>query len=91
MGNYILDLIIDPLRLKAIQRICKGYKPTVPVKFVVNELAFDEPLLGLDFLKKLGGIIEQQKTEEGTMEFYLNTKDTVIDTSAIFNQENLLL
>lgn len=90
MGNYILDLIIDSLRLKAMQRICRGYKPNVSAEFVINELAFEDSLLGLEFLKKIGGILEEIKTEECTGTF-LNTKDTVIDSSAIFTQEKLLL
>jgi hypothetical protein len=90
MGNYILDLMIDTLRLKAMQRICRGYKPNVTAAFVTNELAFEDSELGLEFLKKIGGIIEEQKAGEETI-IFLNTKDTVIDSTAIFTQENLLL
>ena len=38
LGNCILDLMIDARRLHALQRICRGYKPTVPVDFVLAAL-----------------------------------------------------
>jgi hypothetical protein len=85
MGNYILDLMIDNYRLQSLQRICRGYKPQVPVDFVIQELAFDDKTIGLEFLKKAGCIII---LENGMRE--INTKDTVVDFTSL-SSENLLL
>ena len=111
MGVYILDLLVDNLRLQALQRICKGkfshthscsprfkcpnfnplhpftgYKPQVEVSFVTEELAFDGVDSCLEFLKKAGCVISGDSKE-----YQLNTKDSVIDPSAIITKEKLLL
>lgn len=62
MGNYVLDLMIDTWRIQALQRIVKAYKPSVSAEFVVNELAFAEEQEGLDFLRKVGCILEAPAT-----------------------------
>lgn len=41
MGSCIMDLMLDSMRIKALLRMNKGYKPNVDVHFVLKELAFD--------------------------------------------------
>lgn len=41
MGACILDLMIDHVRVQALHRMNKGYKPSLEVVFVLQELAFD--------------------------------------------------
>eukprot|EP01036_Dinobryon_divergens_P026037 gene26037-34639_t len=86
MGIYIMDLLVDNLRLQALQRICKGYKPQVEVSFVTGALAFDGEDVCLEFLKKAGCVVTGDSKE-----YQLNTKDSVIDSSAIITKEKLLL
>lgn len=108
MGNYILDSMIDSIRLKALQRMCKGYKPSVPLDFVLDQLAFDDKDIALEFLQRLGCVVTTQPSEREstsstadltsaasasseTAVLVINTKDSVLDASAIFTQEKLLL
>lgn len=62
MGAYILDLMVDTMRVQALQKMCRAYRPE-PLKllFVLSELAFDdtvsEHIIGIEFLRKVGCII----------------------------------
>ena len=63
MGTYILDLMVDTMRVQALQKMCRAYRPE-PLKllFVLSELAFDddtdsEHIIGIEFLRKVGCII----------------------------------
>jgi hypothetical protein len=90
MGTCILDLTIDTMRLKTLQKMLKAYRPVgVSLSFVLEELGFEDHAIGADFMKKLACIIPE-KTGEGAERVW-NTKETNIDTSAIFNEEKLLL
>lgn len=94
-----MDLMIDNLRLKALQRMLKAYRPgTVPLSFVCEELAFDEVEVGREFLVRLGCSIVEKTASEGTAEevatkkeWLWNTKDSSIDPQAIYTEEKLLL
>lgn len=92
MGIYILDLIADSQRVYSLQRICKGYKPNVPVDFIVTQLGFDDKEVGKAFLTKVGCVLVPNP--EGVEEFgelAIDTKESVIDLSKLFTQEKLLL
>lgn len=88
MGAYILDLMLDNWRVLALQKMCRGYKPEVTASFVVSELAFSEQSIGLDFMRKVGCILSEDKT---TGELMWNTKDSTVDLSALLTQAKLLL
>lgn len=95
LGNYILDLMIDNRRLLSLQKIVRSYKPSVPVGFVSSLLNFDNEEEGKDFIVKAGCVIEEI-TEINTLgialvQLEINTKDSVVDTSLVLNQEKLLL
>ena len=99
---YILDAMLAGVRLKALQRMWKTYKLNVSAEFVLQEIGFgkcyEDKLIGLEFIKSLGcvvkdaeGITEKAWTEEEMKALIWNTKETSIDSSAIYNNENLLL
>ncbi len=94
IGFYILDLIIDSIRLKALQRYSKAYRPSVSAAFIVDELGFEEFEEGALFMKKLGCIVNETADSEeadSRNRWTWNTKDSVIDPNALFTEENLLL
>ena len=101
MGVCILDLMIDNIRLKALQRMLKAYRPgNIAVTFVSEELAFEEEGLVMDFMKRLGCIfVEKPSAAESvseqekptSTEWLWNTKDSSIDPAALYTQDKLLL
>jgi hypothetical protein len=90
LGIFIMDLMLDTRRLQALKTICRGYKPAVSVDFVVSELVFDSTEEGEEFLERAGCVLVQGGTEGGAGK-EINTKDTVIDTAAVFTQDKLLM
>ncbi|KAF2864373.1 hypothetical protein K470DRAFT_279633 [Piedraia hortae CBS 480.64] len=38
---YLLDMVIERERLSAMAAICRSYKPSISIRFLANELAFD--------------------------------------------------
>jgi hypothetical protein len=88
MGAYILDLMVDNYRAQSLQRMWKSYKPDVAVAFVLGQLAFEDAAIGIDFMRRIGCVVEKDKT---TGEFVWNTKDSVVDVSALQTQAKLLL
>ena len=90
MGTYILDKIVDTYRLHALTKMRRGYQPTLPMLFVLEELAFDtrkeDRQIGIDFLKKAGCKIKDENEENSEW----NTKDSVISYDAVINDAKLL-
>jgi hypothetical protein len=92
IGNYIMDLMMDNLRLQAISKICKAYKPSISLDFVINELGFDSTEEGENFLEKAGCLIINSSGDPKELpERLINTKDTVINAAGVFTQDKLLL
>ena len=56
------------------------------MSFVTGALAFDGEDVCLEFLKKAGCVVTGDSKE-----YQLNTKDSIIDSSAIITKEKLLL
>jgi hypothetical protein len=95
LGNYILDLMIDNRRLLSLQKIVRSYKPSVPIGFVSAVLNFDTEEEGREFIIKAGCVLENI-TEINSLgialnQLEINTKDSIVDTSLVLNQEKLLL
>jgi hypothetical protein len=86
MGTYILDLMVENLRAATLVKICKVYKPTVEADFVLKELAFTDKQIGLEFMQKVGCKIEKDRER-----WVWNTKDSVVDVSALVTETKLLL
>eukprot|EP01040_Poterioochromonas_malhamensis_P000685 gene685-732_t len=108
MGVCILDLMLESMRVKFLQRMLKAYRPmTVSVSFVLEELAFEEEVIGMDFLKRLGCVLQEKvaavaETGESSSDakedpsstkkdWIWNTKDSSIDPSALVTEQKLLL
>lgn len=90
MGNYILDLMIDNYRLQSLQKIVKAYKPSVPLDFVLSQLAFEEQDVAMELMRKVGCVFVET-ADGGSKVWELSTKDSVVDMAAHFTQEKLLL
>jgi SAC3 family protein LENG8/THP3 len=87
MGAYILDHMLDGLRLQVLFRMCKAYKPHIPTSWLVEELGFDDTIIGESFLIKAGCVLSEQE-ESGKI---VLTAESVIDPSAVLTQDKLLL
>jgi hypothetical protein len=103
-GMFIIDLMKNQWRINALTKIIKGYRPSVSVVFVVKELVFGSLVEGVSFLVKAGCIflnidgdeIETRCDETGALNLEvlperIDCKKTVVDTSVVFNDDNLLL
>jgi SAC3 family protein LENG8/THP3 len=88
LGNCILDIMLNAMRLRAMQRICKAYAPTIPVIYVMQELSFDTAEETEEFLRKLNCVIEKDETSD---ELMIQTKKTDLRTTAVFSEGNSLL
>ena len=74
MSDYLMDKIVPSVRMNALQRMCKAYRPSVPTQFVLKELGFDtanksEVRGGRSWMESCGCIFEGDN---------MNTKDTVL-------------
>jgi len=87
MGNYIIDLMMDNVRLQMLMRMCKAYKPSISLDFLVNELSFESDEIGESFLVKAGCVIVSDESGERVV----STKDSVINAAGVFTQDKLLL
>ncbi|KAL3758053.1 hypothetical protein ACHAWU_002986 [Discostella pseudostelligera] len=87
MGNYLMDKLIPSVRQGALQRICKAYRPSVSVSFVLQELGFD---------------IKRKKEVKGAMTWMTNcgcifedgmllTKDTTLKVGESVGGKNSLI
>jgi SAC3/GANP family len=67
---YLLDRIVAPMRLEALLRICKGYRPTtVPVDFVLEEIGFnDDHNSGRTWLRDHGCVLSEDNLQLITKE-----------------------
>ncbi len=91
LGKHILNNMVDDMRLKALQRMAKAYRPTIEVDFVVQEIGFDKLVKGKAFIQHLGcKLLDAEGAPAGENRLW-NTKDSVIDPGALFTQEKLLL
>jgi len=54
MSAYIMDMMLDKIRIKAVQRIVKAYKPSIATNFVESSLAFDSTEECVQFLQVIG-------------------------------------
>ena len=86
MGFYILDLMINTLRLQTLQKICKSYQPNLSINYLMNELAFHNENQTKKFLLKSGCIINEIiNNENNQKEYYIITKESIIDMSMDFD------
>ncbi len=78
--------MLDNIRLLALHKICKGFKPVIELSFVSSELGFEGNDEATNFLVKVGCIIVDSEDTR-----CINTTDTVIDATGVHTQDKLLL
>ncbi|CAM9892067.1 unnamed protein product [Chrysoparadoxa australica] len=54
LGGLVMEPLMDTLRVKALQRIVKAYKPSLPTAFALSELELPVDSSGIDFLVRVG-------------------------------------
>ncbi|KAF2395747.1 hypothetical protein EJ06DRAFT_262292 [Trichodelitschia bisporula] len=54
MGAYLMDMFVGRERLAALANICKAYKTSVPLNFIVNQLGFDSSQEAYEFMVAIG-------------------------------------
>ncbi|KAL2258238.1 hypothetical protein VTK26DRAFT_8534 [Humicola hyalothermophila] len=50
MGAYLMDMFIGRERLAALCNLCKAYKPSLPLRFVTEELYFESDVEAAQFI-----------------------------------------
>jgi len=88
MSAYLLDFMVGPIRFAALQRMCKAYRPSLEVKFLLSELGFivndsrgwrD----GVEWLKSCGCLLSDD-------DLTWNTKDSVVRESTLKKKTSLI-
>ena len=77
LGGYLMGYMVPKMRHQALLRICKSYRPSIEVQFVLKELGFgdeSEEDLGRQWLLSCACVL----TEDGTA---INSKDSVVHES----------
>lgn len=59
MSAYLMDVYTTSMRTRALRTLCRAYRPTVPVEFLQDRLAFDEEDELSEFLEKAGGVVKE--------------------------------
>jgi hypothetical protein len=80
-----MDLMVPRVRHWALQRIFKAYRPSVSIKYILEELGFDlneEFEYGKQWLASCGGILSADE---------LLTKDSVVRESNLSEKASSLI
>jgi SAC3 family protein LENG8/THP3 len=80
-GVYLMKFMIPNVRYWALQRVCKAYRPSVSLNFVLQELGFDAADEGKTWLESCGVVIAQDEVV---------TKDSVVQESNLKAQNSLI-
>lgn len=84
LGSFLMDRIVPSMRQKALLRICKSYRPSVEVEFVLLELGFESDLeFGIKWLVSCGCILSDDKA-------MVMTKDSIIQDSNLETKKSLI-
>ena len=88
LGGKLMDLMVPTVRNWALQRICRAYRPTAPVAFVLKELGLgvdegDQLEDGKKYLLSCGCILSEDGKE-------INSKDSVVRESDLVEKRSLI-
>ena len=65
LGHYLTDRIVPTMRFRALQRVAKAYRPSVELKFCLQQVGFvDSPsslVEGKDWLTRCGCVLEGEE------------------------------
>mmetsp|Transcript_28914 Transcript_28914/g.44450 ORF Transcript_28914/g.44450 Transcript_28914/m.44450 type:complete len:662 (+) Transcript_28914:100-2085(+) len=61
MGAYLMDLMVPSVRYWALLRICKAYRPSIPISYVLKELGFKTEEEGREWLLASGCIFKGEE------------------------------
>jgi hypothetical protein len=81
-GIYILDMCVDRIRVDALRKILKVYRPTISAEFIQQELAFEDMEQCLEFCRKCNIAVP----EDGE----IDAKNAQVDPTELFQQSSLL-
>ncbi|CAN0529054.1 unnamed protein product, partial [Scytosiphon promiscuus] len=54
LGQHIMQKLLQTMRVEALRRIIKAYRPTIPLQVVLRELIFNVEEEGVSFLQRCG-------------------------------------
>ena len=81
-GVYLMDFMVSNVRHWGLQRMCKAYRPSVSLKFVLQELGFQDIVNeGIMWLESCGVVISQDEVV---------TKDSIVQESNLKAQNSLI-
>jgi hypothetical protein len=80
-GVCLMKFMIPNVRYWALQRVCKAYRPSVSLNFVLQELGFDAADEGKTWLESCGVVIVHDEVV---------TKDSVVQESNLKAQNSLI-
>jgi len=82
---FLIDYLVPGVRFWALQRVCKAYKPSISIEFVLFELGFKKEQIGhgLKWLESCGCVLSKDRQ-------FLQTKDCVVHESDLKAQNSLI-
>ena len=86
-GRVLMNYMVPLIRHWALQRICKAYRPTVPTKYILQELGFDvanELDFGKKWLASCGVVLSDDSND-------VLAKDSVIRESDLTEKASSLI
>ena len=76
LGVHIMEKLLKTMRVGALKRIVKAYRPTISLSFVLRELLFDTDEVGVAFLQACGVVLTPGGLE-------VACKESIVDPSGL--------
>jgi len=86
-ASYLMNSMVPTMRLGALRRICKAYRPSIPLKFLLSELGYeygtDEFYDGKDWIRNCGCVLDVHHENVLTKHSTIRDPDTKVQNSLI--------